>query len=157
MDDEGRPPEAVRLALSASCPIRAQVSPPRGVLPDQGVVALFPEKRKVLLTGPVVRICEGRSSPEEVCLRDTGPSWPTPADRPSRCRGRAGSAFPRSSPWNGLWNGGLSKPSSTVASRAMTRAICADSGRGALGRTSCKRQVSGSNPLTGSQSQVRWG
>jgi hypothetical protein len=37
----------VRLALSArSCPIRAQVNAPDGVLPRQGVVALFPEKRK---------------------------------------------------------------------------------------------------------------
>ncbi len=34
------------LALSPrSCPIRAQVSPPRGTLPGQGAVALFPEKR----------------------------------------------------------------------------------------------------------------
>ena len=30
-----------------SCPIRAQVGPPRGVLPAQGVVARFPEKREV--------------------------------------------------------------------------------------------------------------
>jgi hypothetical protein len=60
---------------------------------------------------------------EEVCLRGTGPSWPMPADRPGWCRGRAGSAFPRSSPWNGSWNGGLSNPSSTGASRAITCAI----------------------------------
>jgi hypothetical protein len=33
----------------------------------------------------------------------------------------------------------------------MTRAICAASTLGARGRTSCKRQVSGSIPLTGSQ------
>jgi hypothetical protein len=32
----------------------------------------------------------------------------------------------------------------------MTRAVCAASARCAPGRTSCKRQVSGSNPLTGS-------
>ena len=53
--------------------------------------------------------------------------------------------------WNGSWNGRLSNPSSAVASRAMSRAIYAAKGSGAAGRTSCKRQVSGSNPLTGSQ------
>ena len=34
---------------------------------------------------------------------------------------------------------------------AITRVICAASTHGAGGRTSCKRQASGSNPLTGSQ------
>jgi catechol 2,3-dioxygenase-like lactoylglutathione lyase family enzyme len=34
---------------------------------------------------------------------------------------------------------------------AMIRVICAASALGARGRTSCKRQASGSNPLTGSQ------
>ncbi len=79
---------------NGSCPIRGQVSPPCCVLPDQYVIALFPEKRKVLLTGPVVQICEGRSSPEEVCLRATGPScsWPMPADRPASSASRAGRA-----------------------------------------------------------------
>jgi len=48
MDDDGHGDGPVRLALSASsCPMRAQIGPPRGVLPAQGVVALFPEKRKV--------------------------------------------------------------------------------------------------------------
>ena len=34
---------------------------------------------------------------------------------------------------------------------AVVRVICAASAVGARGRTSCKRQASGSNPLTGSQ------
>ncbi len=37
----------------------------------------------------------------------------------------------------------------------MVRPICAASARGAPGRTSCKRQVSGSNPLTGSTREGR--
>jgi hypothetical protein len=41
------------------------------------------------------------------------------------------------------------------ASNAMTRAIRAASRLGAEGRTSCKRQASGSNPLTGSQGVIR--
>ena len=77
-----------------------------------------------------------------------------PADRPAPCRGWPGWAFPRSSPWNGSWNGGLSNPSSTRASRAMGRAICAASARGAPGRTSCKRQGAHSPDLPGSRGQA---
>ena len=44
----GRPTGWSRLTvLSASCPIRAQASPPRGVFPAQGVVARFPYKRAI--------------------------------------------------------------------------------------------------------------
>jgi hypothetical protein len=55
------------------------------------------------------------------------------------------------SAWNGLWNGALDNPSAASAVSAMTCAIGAASAHGARGRTSCKRQVSGSIPLTGSQ------
>ena len=53
--------------------------------------------------------------------------------------------------WNGSWNGALDYPSAADAVSAMTYVICAASAYGARGRTSCKRQASGSNPLTGSQ------
>jgi hypothetical protein len=53
--------------------------------------------------------------------------------------------------WNGSWNGALDNPSAASAVSAMTSAIGAASAHGARGRTSCKRQVSGSIPLTGSQ------
>ncbi len=47
-DVRGRRRRAVRLALSAlSCPIRAQVSASRRVLPARGRVALLPEKRTI--------------------------------------------------------------------------------------------------------------
>jgi hypothetical protein len=59
------------------------------------------------------------------------------------------------SAWNGSWNGALDNSSATSAVSAMIRAISAASAPGAWGHTSCKRQVSGSIPLTGSQ--VRWG
>jgi hypothetical protein len=59
------------------------------------------------------------------------------------------------SAWNGSWNGALDNPRAASAVGAMTCVIGAASARGAEGRTSCKRQVSGSIPLTGSQ--VRWG
>ena len=55
------------------------------------------------------------------------------------------------SAWNGSWNVAPDNPSAASAISAMTRAIAAASVLGARGRTSCKRQVSGSNPLTGSQ------
>jgi hypothetical protein len=54
-------------------------------------------------------------------------------------------------PWNGSWNGASADPSAATAVSAMSCAICAASVLGARGRTSCKRQVSGSIPLTGSQ------
>ena len=118
------------------------------------MIDLFSEKRTVVLTGPVVQICEGRSS-SEVCLRDAGPSWPMPADRPGRCRGRAGSAFPRWSPWNGSWNDGPGNTSSAGVSRAMIRAIGAARARGAPGRTSCKRLAGRHSPdLPGSRGQA---
>ena len=49
------------------------------------------------------------------------------------------------------WSGALDYPSAASAVSAMTCVIGAASAHGARGRTSCKRQVSGSNPLTGSQ------
>jgi hypothetical protein len=53
--------------------------------------------------------------------------------------------------WTGSWTGASDNPSAASAISAITRVICAASVRGAGGRTSCKRQASGSNPLTGSQ------
>jgi hypothetical protein len=58
------------------------------------------------------------------------------------------------SAWTGSWTGAPNNPSAVSAVNAMTCVICAASAPGAWGRTSRKRQVSGSNPLTGSQ--VRW-
>jgi hypothetical protein len=55
------------------------------------------------------------------------------------------------SAWNGSWNGAFDNSSATSAISAMARAIGAARTCRALGRTSCKRQVSGSIPLTGSQ------
>jgi hypothetical protein len=55
------------------------------------------------------------------------------------------------SAWNVSWNGALDDPSAASAFSAMTCVIGAASARGARSRTSCKRQVSGSIPLTGSQ------
>ena len=53
--------------------------------------------------------------------------------------------------WNASWNVQPGKSWVDGAIRARSCAICPGSAHGALGRTSCKRQVSGSNPLTGSQ------
>jgi len=58
-------------------------------------------------------------------------------------------------PWTGSWTGASDNPSAASAISAITRVIGAASTLGAGGRTSCKRQASGSNPLTGSQ--FRWG
>jgi len=55
------------------------------------------------------------------------------------------------SAWNGSWDGAPNNPSAVGAISAMDCAIGAASALGARGRTSCKRQVSGSIPLTGSQ------
>jgi hypothetical protein len=55
------------------------------------------------------------------------------------------------SPWNVSWNGALDNSSAASAVSAVTCVIGAASAHGARGRTSCKRQVSGSIPLTGSQ------
>jgi hypothetical protein len=63
--------------------------------------------------------------------------------------------FPPSA-WNGSWNDAPDNPSAAGAVSAMTCAIIAASAHGARGRTSCKRQVSGSNPLTGSQWSSRF-
>jgi hypothetical protein len=52
--------------------------------------------------------------------------------------------------WTGSWTGASGNPSAASAISAMTRVICAGSAHNARSRTSCKRQVSGSNPLTGS-------
>jgi hypothetical protein len=49
------------------------------------------------------------------------------------------------------WNGALGNPGAENAFSAMACAASAASAHGAQGRASCKRQVSGSNPLTGSQ------
>ena len=51
--------------------------------------------------------------------------------------------------WNGSWDDAPDNPSATSAVRAITRPARAASALGARGRTSCKRQVSGSIPLTG--------
>jgi len=60
-----------------------------------------------------------------------------------------GRCLPRA--WNGSWNGAPDNPSAAGAVSAMTCAIGAASVHGVRGRASCKRQVSGSIPLTGSQ------
>jgi hypothetical protein len=53
--------------------------------------------------------------------------------------------------WNGSWNGGGENPSVLGAVVALSCGIGAGSGPKAREHASCKRQVSGSNPLTGSQ------
>ena len=53
----------------------------------------------------------------------------------------------------GSWTGVPDNPSVVSAISAMIRAIRAASVHRERGRTSCKRQVSGSNPLTGSSSE----
>jgi hypothetical protein len=65
-----------------------------------------------------------------------------------RCLPRAG---------NGSWNVVPDNRSAASAARAMTCAIGAASAHAARGRTSCKRQASGSNPLTGSQVREGFG
>lgn len=52
--------------------------------------------------------------------------------------------------WNGSWNGAPDNPSAASAVSAVTCAIGAANAHRARGRTSCKRQVSGSIPFTGS-------
>jgi len=54
-------------------------------------------------------------------------------------------------PWTGSWTGVSDNPSAVSAISAITRVIRAASAHDARGRTSCKRQVPGSNPGTGSQ------
>ena len=58
--------------------------------------------------------------------------------------------------WNVAWNGQPEKPRVDRAMLVPGRAICAGSAHGAVGHTSCKRQVSGSNPLTGSLVKYRF-
>ena len=58
--------------------------------------------------------------------------------------------------WNGSWNAAPDNPSAMSAVGAMTSAIGAARAHGTRGRTSCKRQVSGSIPLTGSQRSSRF-
>jgi hypothetical protein len=53
--------------------------------------------------------------------------------------------------WDDSWDDASRNPSVAVAISAITRVICAGSAHVALGHASCKRQASGSNPLTGSQ------
>jgi hypothetical protein len=53
-------------------------------------------------------------------------------------------------PWTGSWTGTPDNPIAASAVSAMIRVICAASVCDAGGRSSCKRQASGSNPLTGS-------
>jgi hypothetical protein len=53
--------------------------------------------------------------------------------------------------WTGSWTGAQDNPSAASAVSAMIRVICAGSAYDARGRTSCKRQASGSNPVAGSQ------
>ncbi len=55
------------------------------------------------------------------------------------------------SAWTGSWTGVPDTPSTASAISVITRAIGAASAHDARGRASCKRQASGSNPLTGSQ------
>jgi len=59
--------------------------------------------------------------------------------------------------WNGSWNDAPDDPSAAGADSAMACSIGAASALGARGHTSCKRQVSGSIPLTGSQAFARSG
>jgi hypothetical protein len=56
--------------------------------------------------------------------------------------------------WTGSWTGAQDNPSAASAISAITQGIVAARAPGAPSRASCKRQASGSNPLTGSQ--VRW-
>ena len=52
--DDDRPGDGPSiLVLSARRPIRAQVSPPRGVLPAQGMVVLFSENERSSLVRPI--------------------------------------------------------------------------------------------------------
>jgi hypothetical protein len=53
--------------------------------------------------------------------------------------------------WNVSWNGLLADSSAAGAVSAIYRAISTASACAARGHPSCKRQVSGSIPLTGSQ------
>jgi hypothetical protein len=55
------------------------------------------------------------------------------------------------SAWNGSWDDAEDNPSAAGAVSAIACAIGAARACAACERTSCKRQVSGSNPLTGSQ------
>jgi integrase len=57
--------------------------------------------------------------------------------------------------WTGSWTGAPDYPSAASAFSAITCAIRATRTLGAQSRTSCKRQASGSNPLTGSQGVIR--
>jgi hypothetical protein len=61
--------------------------------------------------------------------------------------------FSPPSAWNGSWDDARNNPSAASAVSAIVRAIRAASALGARGRTSCKRQASGSIPLTGSRSE----
>src|SRR5262249_40144543 len=61
--------------------------------------------------------------------------------------------------WHVAWHGQPEMSRVDSAILAPGCAICAGSARGALGRTSCKRQGAGSNPATGSQVSaefLRW-
>src|SRR6478672_8363287 len=55
------------------------------------------------------------------------------------------------SAWNGSWDDAEDNPSAAGALSAIACAIGAARACAACERTSCKRQVIGSNPLTGSQ------
>ena len=66
--------------------------------------------------------------------------------------GRRGALSPPP-PWNESWNGSPGNTRVLGAARALLYGIGAGSGRMAPGHASCKRQVSGSNPLTGSKYQ----
>ena len=52
--------------------------------------------------------------------------------------------------WNGSWNGSPEDPLVLGAAAALSCGIGAGSGSNARKHASCKRQVSGSIPLTGS-------
>ena len=67
----------------------------------------------------------------------------------ARRRRNARGASP--TPWNGSWNGRLGNPLVLGAMVALALGIGAGSGCKALEHGSCKRTVSGSNPLTGSK------
>jgi hypothetical protein len=62
--------------------------------------------------------------------------------------------YPLEGAWNGSWNGGAGNPSVLGAAGAFSCGIGAGSGPKAREHASCKRQVSGSNPLTGSSSET---
>jgi hypothetical protein len=94
--------------------------------------------------------------PDSAVQRPNRLSFRTMANRGRRCGGlcppRSVAAIDACPPlaWNGSWDDAQNNPSAAGAVSAIARVIGAASAHGARGRTSCKRQVSDSIPLTGS-------